>query len=87
MRPLSLVFVARARASGFTRYGKILTFSSLHRETKQPDLLKQFIAGGVGGVCLVLVGHPLDTIKVRIQTMDIVPGQVAAKFPARFFAY
>jgi len=23
----------------------------------------------------VLVGHPLDTIKVRIQTMDVIPGQ------------
>ena len=23
----------------------------------------------------VLVGHPLDTIKVRIQTMELVPGQ------------
>jgi len=23
------------------------------------------------------VGHPLDTIKVRIQTMEVVPGQPA----------
>jgi hypothetical protein len=23
----------------------------------------------------VLVGHPLDTIKVRIQTMEVIPGQ------------
>lgn len=30
---------------------------------------KQFAAGGVGGVCLILAGHPMDTIKVRIQTM------------------
>jgi len=41
----------------------------------QPSLLKTFIAGGVGGACLVLVGHPLDTIKVRIQTMVIEPGK------------
>jgi solute carrier family 25 carnitine/acylcarnitine transporter 20/29 len=33
------------------------------------DPLKEFIAGGFGGSCLVLVGHPLDTIKVRLQTM------------------
>lgn len=26
--------------------------------------LKNFIAGGAGGVCLVVAGHPLDTIKV-----------------------
>jgi len=25
---------------------------------------KGFIAGGFGGVCLVLSGHPLDTMKV-----------------------
>lgn len=39
------------------------------------SFLKTTLAGGVGGVCLVLVGHPLDTIKVRIQTMTVVPGQ------------
>ena len=26
--------------------------------------LKNFLAGGVGGVALVFAGHPLDTIKV-----------------------
>jgi len=26
--------------------------------------VKSFIAGGVGGMCNVLVGHPLGTIKV-----------------------
>jgi len=25
---------------------------------------KGFVAGGFGGVCLVLTGHPLDTMKV-----------------------
>ncbi|KAK5639034.1 hypothetical protein RI129_011526 [Pyrocoelia pectoralis] len=30
-----------------------------------------FICGGFGGVCTVVVGHPLDTIKVRLQTMPI----------------
>ncbi|KAL3852394.1 hypothetical protein ACJMK2_016045 [Sinanodonta woodiana] len=32
-----------------------------------------FVAGGVGGVCLVVSGHPLDTIKVRLQTMPKPP--------------
>ena len=41
---------------------------------KQPGPLKSFLCGGVGGMCLVLVGHPLDTIKVRIQTMQVLPG-------------
>lgn len=31
--------------------------------------VKYFISGGFGGVCTVLAGHPLDTIKVRLQTM------------------
>lgn len=38
--------------------------------------LKGFFAGGFGGVSLVLVGHPLDTMKVRLQTMPKpAPGQ------------
>jgi len=31
--------------------------------------IKNFIAGGVGGVFTIVTGQPLDTIKVRIQTM------------------
>ena len=29
---------------------------------------KGFVAGGFGGVCLVLTGHPLDTMKVCLHT-------------------
>lgn len=25
-----------------------------------------FVCGGFGGICTVLVGHPLDTVKVNI---------------------
>lgn len=32
------------------------------------EQLKAFISGGFGGACLVAVGHPLDLIKVRLQT-------------------
>ncbi|XP_004086429.1 mitochondrial carnitine/acylcarnitine carrier protein [Oryzias latipes] len=35
--------------------------------------LKNFVAGGVGGACLLLVGHPLDTIKVILQTQPKAP--------------
>ena len=28
------------------------------------DPVKDFLAGGVGGACCVMAGHPLDTIKV-----------------------
>lgn len=38
--------------------------------------VKDFISGGFGGVCLVVAGHPFDTIKVRLQTMPKpAPGQ------------
>lgn len=30
--------------------------------------LKSFLSGGFGGLCAVVVGHPFDLIKVRIQT-------------------
>lgn len=38
-------------------------------ESQRVSPLKDFIAGGAGGMCLVFAGHPLDTIKVRLQTM------------------
>lgn len=28
--------------------------------------VKDFIAGGFGGMCLVIAGHPFDTIKVSV---------------------
>jgi len=32
--------------------------------------LRSFAAGGFGGVCAVVVGHPFDLVKVRLQTAD-----------------
>jgi len=32
--------------------------------------LKQFLSGACGGIGLVLVGHPFDTVKVRLQTSN-----------------
>lgn len=29
--------------------------------------IKYFLSGGFGGVCTVIAGHPLDTIKVRLH--------------------
>ncbi|XP_071784074.1 mitochondrial carnitine/acylcarnitine carrier protein-like isoform X1 [Asterias amurensis] len=40
--------------------------------SKEISPAKNFIAGGFGGVCLVVAGHPLDTIKVRLQTQPSV---------------
>ena len=32
--------------------------------------LRDLAAGGVGGVCAVVVGHPFDLVKVRMQTAE-----------------
>ena len=32
--------------------------------------LRSLASGGVGGVCAVLVGHPFDLVKVRMQTAE-----------------
>ena len=54
--------------------------------------LRSFIAGGVGGVCAVLTGHPFDLVKVRLQTaekgvysgaMDCVRRTIAREGPIR----
>ena len=41
------------------------------------DDLKKGIAGGVGGVCSVVVGHPFDTVKVRLQNQAASEGVLA----------
>lgn len=38
---------------------------------KEPSALKNFLSGGVGGVCTVVTGHPLDTIKVSHEPVSL----------------
>ncbi|KAK5307070.1 carnitine transporter [Exophiala xenobiotica] len=54
--------------------------------------LRSLAAGGVGGLCAVIVGHPFDLVKVRLQTaekgvysgaMDVVRKTVAREGLAR----
>ncbi|PNF17816.1 Congested-like trachea protein [Cryptotermes secundus] len=48
-------------------------------EKKSVNPVKYFLSGGFGGVCTVVAGHPLDTIKVRLQTMPKpAPGETPA---------
>ena len=56
--------------------------------------LRSLAAGGVGGVCAVLVGHPFDLVKVRLQTaekgvytgaIDVVRRTIAREGLARVF--
>ncbi|XP_036321471.1 congested-like trachea protein [Rhagoletis pomonella] len=45
-------------------------------QERKSNPFKAFLSGGFGGICNVLTGHPLDTIKVRLQTMPRpAPGQ------------
>ncbi|KAH8692349.1 putative mitochondrial carnitine:acyl carnitine carrier [Talaromyces proteolyticus] len=32
--------------------------------------IRSFVAGGAGGICAVVVGHPFDLVKVRMQTAE-----------------
>lgn len=59
---------------------------------KSLSSLRDFAAGGVGGVFAVIVGHPFDLVKVRLQTaekgvyngaMDVVRKTVAREGPIR----
>lgn len=45
-----------------------------HEETvrvnmKRQDPCANLLAGGVGGLASLVIGHPFDTVKVRLQTM------------------
>ncbi|KAF9479727.1 carnitine/acyl carnitine carrier [Pholiota conissans] len=41
---------------------------TIRSTTSAAESAKSFIAGGFGGVCAVLVGHPFDLTKTRMQT-------------------
>ncbi|KAL3772736.1 hypothetical protein ACHAWU_004981 [Discostella pseudostelligera] len=47
---------------------KVVDESKTTPKSESSSALKSFISGGVGGACCVLVGHPLDLVKVRMQT-------------------
>ena len=56
---------------------------------------RAFVAGGVGGVCAVLTGHPFDLVKVHLQTaekgayngaMDVVRKIMARSGPGGLYA-
>lgn len=48
--------------------GSTSSSSSFSSKLQLSSLLISFISGGVGGAFSVLIGHPFDLIKVRIQT-------------------
>lgn len=50
-----------------TSESKLDSTDSSNDAPKSESALKSFISGGVGGVSAVLVGHPFDLVKVRMQ--------------------
>lgn len=55
---------------------ELAVVESPKKQTRSTSGIKNFLAGGFGGICCVVSGHPLDTIKVRLQTMpQPEPGQ------------
>jgi len=43
---------------------------SEHKSEPSPAHYKGFVAGVFSGIAKLTVGHPFDTIKVRLQTSD-----------------
>jgi solute carrier family 25 carnitine/acylcarnitine transporter 20/29 len=41
---------------------------AIKEEKQTVSPIKSFISGGFGGICAVLVGHPFDLTKTRLQT-------------------
>ena len=47
---------------------------------KGDSALENFLSGGVGGVCAVLVGHPFGRVKVRKQTASLTVDSSSSVF-------
>ena len=46
---------------------ELAVVESPKKQTRSTSGIKNFLAGGFGGICCVVSGHPLDTIKVDIS--------------------
>jgi len=67
--------MAEAEAGGAKVVG-VIGEEKTNASSGHSDPIKNTLAGGFGGICLVAAGQPLDTIKVRLQTMPAaLPGQ------------
>jgi len=45
-------------------------------DAKRAEPWANLLAGGVGGLASLVVGHPFDTVKVRLQTQQAVGGRL-----------
>lgn len=53
--------------------------SATKEDVYRRDPNVNIFAGAMGGLCSLFVGHPLDTLKVRLQTLPLDPGQPPPK--------
>jgi len=56
------------------------------------DVVKDLVSGTIGGACGIVVGHPIDTVKVRLQVdrsykgiSDCVQKTLRLEGPTSFF--
>ena len=52
--------------------------TSITTSFSKESISQSVIAGYVAGICGVIVGHPMDSTKVWMQTRDFCPGTIAA---------
>lgn len=50
---------------------ELAVVESPKKQTRSTSGVKNFLAGGFGGICCVVSGHPLDTIKVDIFSEEM----------------
>lgn len=59
------------------RLNFLLPFVPVSPDTRMGDVAKDLTAGTVGGAAQLIVGHPFDTIKVKLQSQPTpLPGQL-----------
>ena len=46
---------------------------------KRTEPTANLLAGGLGGLASLVIGHPFDTVKVRLQTMSMTPDKFGSR--------
>ncbi|CAI9293627.1 unnamed protein product [Lactuca saligna] len=58
---------------GVCRGEWLLLFLFIQYSSKMTDVAKDLTAGTIGGASQLIVGHPFDTIKVKLQSQPVPP--------------
>lgn len=71
------------KLGGGERTDTLTSRRTMADEAKPISPIKNLLAGGFGGMCLVFVGHPLDTVKVRGRWREEARAGHGKQSPAR----